>query len=105
MLDHSKFSEEDRTATRDLIDHLLGLYDAGTLAAPFLKLALEPLQDAEEIAQIVGPLVRFAAHQSQAMGHREFQRSDALPWIASSYSALEARTPLEGFQWVEAPKG
>ncbi|WP_156472757.1 hypothetical protein [Pseudorhodoferax sp. Leaf265] len=81
---------------KDLVDHLIALHDAGTLTAPFLKLALEPFHELPQVAQIVGPLVRFAAHQSAAMGLREFKRSDSLPWITSSYANLEPNGVLDG---------
>ena len=78
------------------MDHLIALHDGGRLTAPFLKMALEPFKDLPQVTHVVEPLVRFAAHQSAAMGHREFKRSSALPWITSSYSGLEPNGMLDG---------
>jgi hypothetical protein len=59
-------------------------------------MALQPFQELPQVSQIVGPLIRLAAHQSAAIGHREFERSDALPWITTSYSAFEPKGVLDG---------
>lgn len=95
---------DDAALAADLVDHLLELCDGGKLTAPFLKMALEPFQDIPKIEQIAGPLVRFAAHQSAAMGHRDFERSDALPWIVSSYSDLEPKATLGALDGFDAPR-
>lgn len=86
----------------DLVDHLIALHDSGKLTPPFLKTALEPFQELPQVSKIVGPLVRFAARQSEAMGHREFQRSDSLPWITSSYANLEPKGVLDGLSGFRA---
>lgn len=95
-LERTRLPDDAHDLAADLVDHLIALYDGGTLTAPFLKMALEPFHELPQVAHIVSPLVRFAAHESVAMGHREFQRSDSLPWIASSYSDLEPKATLDG---------
>lgn len=103
-LEHAALSGDDLATAADLVDHLLRLCDDGKLTAPFLKLALEPFQDIPEMSQIAGPLVRFAAHQAAAMGHRDFERSDALPWIVSSYSDLEPKATLGALEGFDVPR-
>jgi hypothetical protein len=103
-LERAALPADELTLAADLVDHLLRLCDDGKLTAPFLKLALEPFQDTPQIEQIAGPLVRFAAHQSAAMGHRDFERSDALPWIVSSYSDLEPKATLGALEGLDAPR-
>lgn len=88
----------------DLLDHLLELHDGGRLNPPFLKLAMESFEDIPQVEQFVRPLARFAEHHSIAMGHREAQRSDALPWITSSYAGLEPKGVLEGMATSDAPE-
>lgn len=95
-LARTRLPDDAHGLAQDLVDHLIALHDGGTLTAPFLKMALEPFHELPQVARIVGPLVRFAAHQSAAMGHREFKRSDALPWITSSYANLEPKGVLDG---------
>lgn len=96
---------DERDIAGELITYLIDLHDKGKLGAPFLKLALEPFNEVAQVANIVGPLVRYAAHQSAAMGHRDFQRIDTLPWIASSYSDLEPKGVLQGLEGYGASEG
>ena len=92
----ARLSPDADALAQDVLDHLIALHDGGRLTAPFLKIALDPFKDLPHVAHVAEPLLRFAAHQSAAMGHREFKRSSALPWITSSYSALEPRGTLDG---------
>lgn len=96
---------DERDIAGELVEYLIDLYDKGKLGAPFLKLALEPFNEGAQFASIVGPLVRYAAHQSAAMGHQEFQRLDTLPWVASSYSHLEPKGVLQGLESYGASEG
>lgn len=95
-LERTRLPGDAHDLAAELVGLLIALHDGGTLTAPFLKMAIEPFHELPQVVHIVSPLVRFAAHESVAMGHREFQRSDSLPWIASSYSDLEPKATLDG---------